>query len=327
VEGEISAQKTQTSDNNNVVKAGLDFFEEMGHNAVVTPIEGATQFVGRLAGKDIEFQTPAAVETGGLDGVARKAGAAIGSAIPFVAAALLTRRFLPMAAESPLTAFGAGAGLGFSYDTVFHPVYGSTENYWTNKLQNASVTALTVGTMSALAPTTYGAVGRWSAVSNGALTGLKTGLAGGFVNAEGDSLIKYHRFAGIDKLTSTTLTYGLTGVALGGIGGLMSESNVPNDQTKPATAAPESQAELPWFRRTKPNGDPEPIVSKGENGRILILDGRNAYSFADGKWNDGILFSHDQIAEFTPVKSQQQVYMHLDQAEGALRQAAEEPKK
>jgi hypothetical protein len=76
--------------------------------------------------------------------------------------------------------------------------------------------------------------------------------------------------------------------------------------------------DLPWFRRCRPDGRPEPHATRGDNGEILILDGAWAASFKNGTWHDGILFFHDQIAEFSPVKNRDEIYRLFDQARTAL---------
>jgi hypothetical protein len=76
---------------------------------------------------------------------------------------------------------------------------------------------------------------------------------------------------------------------------------------------------LPWFRRFRQDGRPEAHATRGDSGEILILDGDGwAASCKDGVWRDGILFSHEQIAAFTPVQSRDEIYRLLDQARAAL---------
>jgi hypothetical protein len=78
-------------------------------------------------------------------------------------------------------------------------------------------------------------------------------------------------------------------------------------------------SEEPWFKRTLPDGKMEPHVALGENGAVLIMDGDGwAASFRDGKWSEGILFSHDQIADFAPVQSRQDIFQYLIRAREAL---------
>ena len=75
---------------------------------------------------------------------------------------------------------------------------------------------------------------------------------------------------------------------------------------------------LPWFRRFRPDGRMEPHATRGENGEILILDSGWAASFKNGAWGGGISFSHEQIAEFSPVQNRDEIYRLLDQARTAL---------
>jgi hypothetical protein len=85
--------------------------------------------------------------------------------------------------------------------------------------------------------------------------------------------------------------------------------------------SPERQemSEEPWFKRTFPDGKMEPHVALGENGTVLIMDGDGwAASFRDGKWSEGILFSHDQIADFAPVQSRQEIFQYLIRAREAF---------
>jgi hypothetical protein len=83
------------------------------------------------------------------------------------------------------------------------------------------------------------------------------------------------------------------------------------DQDDPADA-------IPWFRRTMPDGNPEPHATRGDNGEILILDDGWAASFKNGTWHDGIRFSHEEVAEFTPVQKRQEIYQLVEQARRAL---------
>jgi hypothetical protein len=76
---------------------------------------------------------------------------------------------------------------------------------------------------------------------------------------------------------------------------------------------------LPWFRRFRPDGRMEPHVSIGDGGRMLVLDDDGwAASFKDGLWHDGILFSHEQLADFTPVQDQDEIYRLFGEARAAL---------
>jgi hypothetical protein len=84
---------------------------------------------------------------------------------------------------------------------------------------------------------------------------------------------------------------------------------MPDDKTSP---------DLPWFRRFRADGRMEPHATRGDNGEILILDDGWAASFRDGGWHDGIAFSHDQIAEFSPVRDQREIYRLVEEARTAL---------
>ena len=76
---------------------------------------------------------------------------------------------------------------------------------------------------------------------------------------------------------------------------------------------------LAWFRRFRSDGRMEPHATRGDNGEILIIDDDGwAASLKNGAWHDGILFSHEQIAEFTPVQNCDEIYRLFDQARAAL---------
>lgn len=317
--------KSSQSGDNNVARAGLDFVEELGRSAVLTPIQGAIQLTDHLLGKPNEVQAPPETThaSGGLDGFARQAGSAIGSALPFVAASIVTRHFLPMG-SGRLASFGAGAALGFGYDAAFHPVYGK-DDYWSTKFHNAAVSALTVGAMSSFAPGLPGAAqSRLSAIGRGAFTGFSSGAAGGVLNAEADSLVGGHGFAQTDRVFQSALTFGLTGAALGGIGGTRTELAKPLESTKITKSLMETSemgaknADVPWYLRAKTSGEKAPVVVKGDDGSILILDGTRFASFKNNQWQDGIAFHHDQIAEFNPVKDVADVYRTVRHASDAL---------
>jgi hypothetical protein len=78
-------------------------------------------------------------------------------------------------------------------------------------------------------------------------------------------------------------------------------------------------ADLPWFRRLRPDGRMEPHATIGDNGEIVIIDSDGwAASLKDGKWKDGILFVHEKMAEFSPVQDRDEIYRLLDRARTAL---------
>src|SRR5262249_13928725 len=77
--------------------------------------------------------------------------------------------------------------------------------------------------------------------------------------------------------------------------------------------------EVPWFRRFRSDGRIEPHAAGGADGEIMIIDRHGwAAAFKDGTWSDGILFQHEQIAEFSPVQKRDDIYRLLDQARAAL---------
>jgi 5,5'-dehydrodivanillate O-demethylase len=76
---------------------------------------------------------------------------------------------------------------------------------------------------------------------------------------------------------------------------------------------------LPWFRRFRSDGRMEPHVTRGDEGEFLIIDDDGwAASFKNGEWHDGIVFAHEQIAEFTPVQDRNEIYRLFGQARTAL---------
>jgi len=83
---------------------------------------------------------------------------------------------------------------------------------------------------------------------------------------------------------------------------------------------PKGPDDIPWFRRVRSDGTPEPHATRGDNGKILILDGGWAASFKDGTWHLGILFSHEEVAEFTPVQKRDEIYALCNEARAALGQ-------
>ena len=86
-----------------------------------------------------------------------------------------------------------------------------------------------------------------------------------------------------------------------------------------ASTDDESPENVPWFRRLRPDGRMEPHVARGDRGEMIIIDSDGwAASFKDGKWTEGLLFHHEQMAEFSPVENQQAIYRALDEARAAL---------
>lgn len=77
--------------------------------------------------------------------------------------------------------------------------------------------------------------------------------------------------------------------------------------------------ELPWFRRFGPDGKMEPHAARGDNGEIVIIDADGwAGSFKNGKWHSGILFSHLQMSDFSPVQKRDEIYRLYDEARAAV---------
>ena len=71
---------------------------------------------------------------------------------------------------------------------------------------------------------------------------------------------------------------------------------------------------VPWFRRVKPDGSPAACAFFGVKGEFVVLDDGWAASFRDGKWHPNLLFSHEQMAEFWPVQSKDEVERLLKEA-------------
>jgi hypothetical protein len=86
-----------------------------------------------------------------------------------------------------------------------------------------------------------------------------------------------------------------------------------------------SDPNLPWFRRFRSDGRPEPHVARGDNGEIAVIDDGWVALFKDGLWHDKISLFHEQLAEFTPVQDRDEVYRLLNEARAALGLEREDP--
>jgi hypothetical protein len=86
-----------------------------------------------------------------------------------------------------------------------------------------------------------------------------------------------------------------------------------------------SDPNLPWYGRRRLDERMEPLVTRGDNGEIVIQDNGWVACFKDGQWHDKVLFFHDQMAEFTPVPSRDEVYRLLNEARAALGLRREDP--
>jgi bifunctional DNA-binding transcriptional regulator/antitoxin component of YhaV-PrlF toxin-antitoxin module len=84
-------------------------------------------------------------------------------------------------------------------------------------------------------------------------------------------------------------------------------------------------AEDSWFDRVRSKGGAAAHAARGDNGQALILDNGWAASLIEGRWREGIQFSHEQIADFSPVTDQAQVEGLASQARAALGQPAADP--
>jgi hypothetical protein len=73
-----------------------------------------------------------------------------------------------------------------------------------------------------------------------------------------------------------------------------------------------------WFTRLRADGSMATHATRGENGEVLILDNGWVASFADGIWQSGIRFSHERIADFTPIKDQGEADALANEARIAL---------
>ncbi len=86
-----------------------------------------------------------------------------------------------------------------------------------------------------------------------------------------------------------------------------------------------SDPNLRWFERVRPDGRPEPHVTRGDNGEIAVFDGGWVACFKNGQWHDKIPLFHEQLAEFTPVQDRDEVYRLFNEARVALGFEPEEP--
>lgn len=317
----------ERSDDNDVGRASLGFMEELARTAFVEPVVGAKQLANQLTGHSSELAQPHAAHEDGLVGTFKQAGAIVGSTLPLIGLSILTRRFLPTGKAATFLATAAG---GFTYDMVTHPVYGD-QDYWSAKLANAGTTSLTLGTMSTFAPTLkLEGTGRLAAAARGGYSGFGSGLLGGVVNAEASSIFSGHGLATPENTFKSAISFGLLGGALGAAGGAaFGDAPVAarNSKVESTMAGKPQSAELHWFRRTKPNGEMEPSVGMREDGSMFVLDNGRAASFRDGRWQDGVKFSHEEMAEFTPVRKAEDVSRvvasasnSLETSYGALRQ-------
>jgi hypothetical protein len=77
--------------------------------------------------------------------------------------------------------------------------------------------------------------------------------------------------------------------------------------------------DVPWFRRFRADGRMEPHVARGDKGEIVIIDDDGwAASFQNDVWQEGILFQHLLMAEFTPVQERDEVYRLFNEARMAF---------
>ena len=81
----------------------------------------------------------------------------------------------------------------------------------------------------------------------------------------------------------------------------------------------------PTLVRTASSRRTEPHVTRGDDGEIVIMDNGWVACFKDGQWHDKVLFFFDQIAEFTPVSSRDEIYRLLNEARAALGLQGEDP--
>jgi hypothetical protein len=82
---------------------------------------------------------------------------------------------------------------------------------------------------------------------------------------------------------------------------------------------------LRWFERLRPDGRPEPSVTRGDNGEIAVFHSGWVAFFKNGQWHDEITLFHEQLAEFTPVQERDEVYRLFNEARVALGLEPEEP--
>ncbi len=94
-----------------------------------------------------------------------------------------------------------------------------------------------------------------------------------------------------------------------------------------------SNAKLHWFERFRPDGRPEPHVTRGDNGEIAVFDSGWMAFFKNGQWHDfqnrqrhhNISLYHEQLAEFRPVQDRDEIYRIFNEARVALGLAPEDP--
>lgn len=212
-----------------------DILSSAAHSAVRMPYDGLRQLANKasnaMVGQDVLprvefFEAPeeAPFRTARWHG--QQIGAAAGMAVPmFVMTRGLGLKLFAPSRTGLLMQAGKGALVGASYDFLFRPTEEGA-NFWHQRMENAALGGLTMGTMAG----SGGAISRvWARHSGAAvpelayslrhqvLNGTASGAIGGFVHAEADALWKTGKPADGTDVLKSMYGFAFTGGAMGGL--------------------------------------------------------------------------------------------------------------
>jgi hypothetical protein len=323
----VSGSESLSRTSDSTVKAGVDFVENFGRGAIEAPIQSLGQLWDELRGKTpTPAKEPVDPQATGLEAAASRAGYTLGSSLALIGMAALTHKILPSAAlESPIARFGTGAGLGSGYSLLFTPEYGSGQDFWTNKLKDAAVSGLTVGTIGSFRSPVLDSESKWTNFGRGAVSGFGSGVAGGLMSAEASSLLYDHSLASADKLLNSGLSFGIGGAAFGGLRGALARPAEAPDPTQAQTERADRPMPLPEGLTSDSN--PKIGVDEFGNKMIITKDGLAA-TFKDGKWEPGFLFGGrafmNDFSQVTDPVERDQILTHAADALRLFKETAPE---
>lgn len=143
--------------NANLFESLIHFGQAALHEAFESPINGAIQIVNHTSNAKLHeleiIGAPPPAQAGSLDEFAQKAGSVVGMIAPYLvlrsAVGKTTNEFRTLTGTARILSnpVAQAAVTGAVYDGVFRPVDVPDEDFWAQRAKNATVGAITFGTM------------------------------------------------------------------------------------------------------------------------------------------------------------------------------------
>jgi hypothetical protein len=209
------------------------------YSAVQKPVDGASQLINRVAGRELVqplhiAEEPMEVPVGSNLWISQQIGAGLGSAFDYAvlskltrirplssigsaSTGLLQRANLSLLASQPVRLMAAG----FAFEGIATPVHADeTDGFWRARLRNATNGGVALGSMAATSAvldkiqTNYPSLRTANRLALQLPASMLTAGIGGLVTAETQSLLSNQRLASTDELLKSSSSYMLGSLLL-----------------------------------------------------------------------------------------------------------------